>query len=92
MPEELMEWTITPYEVYPGARIAESTEGHTLTLTGSHCLACAYAKLVTEYGGTCDLRGLHRYRDCYGFLQLIVLGNRREAKEARKKERGSHGK
>jgi hypothetical protein len=74
-------WCITTREVYPGTRVAESSEGHTEYVSHAHCLACAYMRVILRHGGDCDLRGLHRYGECYGILALTVYGNRRDEKE-----------
>lgn len=43
-----------------------------------HCLACAYARVLTTHGGDCDLRGLWHYGACYQMLAVIVQNLRDE--------------
>lgn len=47
-----------------------------LSVTNEHCPACVYAHLVTKYGGNVDLRGLHRYHNCFPFLSTLVAQER----------------
>ena len=53
-------------------------------IKGAHCAACAYADVITKYGGDVDLRGLSRYGPCYEFLAVLV----RQERETRQKKTG----
>lgn len=50
----------------------ENADGPNIHLTHAHCKACAYVTVLQEHGGDVDLRGLHRYGKCFGFLRMIV--------------------
>lgn len=60
---------------------------HSLQVAHCHCLACAYCEVIGDYGGDCDLRGLHRYRNCYGLLAVIVRQQRDQARAEAKAKR-----
>lgn len=70
---KLRRWRVQ--EIAPGVWFAENGE-RSLQVPHGHCTACVYYKVIAEYGGDCDLRGLHRYGACYGLLALLVAEQR----------------
>ena len=73
--DRLLMNTWTAHKIDDAVWLMESEERN-VYVRSAHCLACAYADVVTEYGGNVNLRGLYSHSRCYSFLRMLVLNGR----------------
>jgi len=48
----------------------------------AHCLACAKAEILAQYGGEVDLRGWHLSGICGSFLKSMAIAVKQEEEDA----------